>query len=65
MTWCIKNEQKKKHFLTLDQKRAKENKKDLLKTINNSNKNAEVVSLRFPCKKGVPEIFMIFNRKHL
>ena len=57
MSWCIKNQQIKKYSLAL--------KKIKRSTENNLNRNAEIVSLRFFCKKGVLKNFIIFSGKHL
>ena len=63
VTQCIKNQQTKKHFFALDQKRTKKKKKRSIK--NNLNRNAEAVSLRFFSKKGFLKNVIIFTEKHL
>ena len=55
------SEQTKKHFLTLDQKRDKKIKRSIA---NNSNGNAEAISLRLFCKKDVLKSFIMFMGKH-
>ena len=57
MSWCIKDQQIKKHSLALRKiKRSIEN---------NLKRNAKTPSLRFFCKKGVLKKFIRFTGKHL
>ena len=50
------SEQTKKHFLALDQKRARKNMKIYSPIENNVNRNSEAISLRFIYKNDILKI---------